>query len=124
MRQQQLGQALFDVGCHAAGWTAAILFIFGGATFLFHPGNIENPFVHVLAWGQVVVLGSGLVLMAVGHVLRKVVGDPSSPPELADRVLALEREVARLRAVSVFLSPEDEKPPPATEFRKPPAFPN
>ncbi|HBI42725.1 MAG TPA: hypothetical protein DDY78_07695 [Planctomycetales bacterium] len=39
------------------------------------------------------------------------VRDRTSPPELADRVLALEQEVARLRAPSESLSQGDGKPP-------------
>ncbi len=122
MRYKQLGQALFDIGCQAAGWTAAILFIFGGGALLIAPANVNNVFVQVLAWGQLVVLGTGLVLMAVGHVLRTVIDDVS-PPNLADRVLALEQEVARLRAELESLDQGDEKPPPSTEFTKPPVFP-
>ena len=113
MRRHLMGEALFEVGCHAAGWTAAILFLFGGGTLLFASANtyIEKPFVQVLAWGQVFVLAAGLVLMAVGHVLRRAGGD-SDPPDWADRVRALEEEVARLRA---RLDPE---PPPNEHVRR------
>jgi hypothetical protein len=99
MRNKQLGEALFEIGSHAAGWTGAILVLFGGSTALFASTDtyIQKPFVQVLAWGQILVLSIGLISMAVGHVLRKV-SDPSNPSELVARVQRLEQEVAHLRA--------------------------
>jgi len=51
------------------------------------------------------------------------VRDGASQPELADRVLALEQEVARLRVPSESLSRGDGQPPLSTEFKKSPVFP-
>jgi hypothetical protein len=92
---QRLGKALFDVGSYAAGGTFIFLLFCGGAV-LWSKDASANPILNVVAWGLLVALVGGLLLMGVGYVLRET--SEEGGPDLASRVQKLEAEVARLRA--------------------------
>jgi|SRR5438270_1516747 len=115
MAPKRLGNALFDVGCYASGGTLFFLLVCGGGRLWFNNGA-DNPFLAVVAWGLIVVLGGGLLLAAVGYVLREASDEPVADPDLASRVTKLEAEVTRLRALLALPpDPSDPTPPASPE---------
>ena len=95
--------------------------MFAGGVLLWVQDVSHNPFFVVAAWGLIVALVGGLLLMGVGYVLREV--SEEQAPDLASRIQNLEAEVARLRARSESPSEGDQNPPPSTGFREPPGYP-
>jgi hypothetical protein len=55
----------------------------------------------------------------IGHRERMAKIQKGSQPELADRMLKLEQEVARLRSIVDPLFQQDERPPLSTDIKKP-----
>jgi hypothetical protein len=113
MSPKRLGDALYDLGWYASGGTLFFLLVCGGGQLWFSAA--DNPFLTVVAWGMVVVLGGGLLCAAAGYVLREASDEPTSPgADLEKRVKYLEAEVARLRALLALpVNPGDLMPPGA-----------